>query len=265
MKKTNDTWDSGDSYEYFMGRWSKLIAPEFLKWLNLPSNLSWLDIGCGTGTLSEAIYQQCNPAKLSSIDPSAAFLEKAKEKLSNEIDFTIGNASRIPKTNNSFDVIVSGLALNFFSDLNSAFSEFKRIIKDHGVIAAYVWDYSGRMDFLRLFWDAAIEVNPDSKKHDEGIRFPICQEDNLRNIFLEAGLTNIDTTHLDAHTVFKNFEDYWNPFLGGQGPAPTYLASLSEDLQNEIKNILLKKLPPEPDDSIKLLGRAIAVRGTNKQ
>jgi hypothetical protein len=132
-------------------------------------------------------------------------------------------------------------------------------------MAAYVWDYAGRMDFLRLFWDSASEVNPDSKNYDEGVRFPICNVDNLRNTFLQAGLTNIEATYLDVYTIFKNFEDYWNPFLGAQGPAPTYLASLADDLQTEIKNILIKKLPIESDGSIKLLARAIAVRGTYNQ
>jgi len=265
MAKENDRWNSGDLYEYFMGRWSKLIAPEFLNWLNLSYSFSWLDLGCGTGALSEAIYLQRKPASLLSIDPSSEFLEKAKERLSDKIDFAIGNASSIPQTDDKFDVVVSGLALNFFPDLNSAFSEIKRVLKTNGIMAAYVWDYAGRMDFLRLFWDSASEVNPNAKKYDEGVRFPICNIDNLKNTFLQAGLTNIEATYLDVYTVFENFEDYWNPFLGGQGPAPTYLASLADDLQTEIKNILIKKLPVESDGSIKLLARAIAVRGTYNQ
>jgi len=261
MKKT-DTWDSGNSYEYFMGRWSNLVAPKFLKWLNLPSNLSWLDIGCGTGALSEAIYLQCKPSRLSCIDPSIEFLEKAKEKLPAEIEFIVGSASNIPQPDDVFDVVVSGLALNFFPDVSDVFSEIKRILKPGGVNAAYIWDYSGRMDFLRFFWDAVIEVNPDSKSHDEGIRFPICNIDNLRKTFAQSGLANIETTYLDEYTVFKNFDDYWKPFLGGQGPAPTHLASLDEYLRDEIRNVLIKKLPAEPDGSIKLLARAIAIRGT---
>jgi ubiquinone/menaquinone biosynthesis C-methylase UbiE len=265
MINKKDTWNSGDPYEYFMGRWSKLIAPEFLNWLNLPYNLLWLDLGCGTGALSEAIYLQCKPASLLSIDPSSEFLEKAKKRLSDKINFAIGNASSIPQTDDKSDVIVSGLALNFFPDLNSAFSEIKRVLKTNGVMAAYVWDYAGRMDFLRLFWDTASEVSPNAKKYDEGIRFPICNIDNLKDTFLQAGLTNIEATYLDVYTIFRNFEDYWNPFLGGQGPAPTYLASLADDLQTEIKNILIKKLPMESDGSIKLLARAIAVRGNYNQ
>jgi len=265
MNQLHDSWNSGDPYEYFMGRWSKLTAPLFLKWLNVPYHLSWLDIGCGTGALSEAVYNNCKPANLSCIDPSIKFLEKTKERLPDEVDFAVGTASNIPKANDKFDIVVSGLALNFFPDLPSAFSEMKRVLKSNGTIAAYVWDYSGRMDFLRHFWDAALEVDANSRKLDEGARFPICNIDNLKNVFQEVGLSGIKTSQLDIDTIFKDFEDYWNPFLGGQGPAPSYLASLSEELQNNLKNILRRKLSINSDGSIQLLARAIAVRGIYKQ
>jgi len=150
MNQKDDFWNNSDPYEYFMGRWSKLMAPVFLEWLQFPKNLSWLDIGCGTGALSEAIYRNCKPANLCCIDPSAEFLEETKEQLP-DADFAIGNASNIPKANNTFDIVVSALALNFFPDLTSAFSEMKRVLKANGTIAAYVWDYSDRMDMLRFF------------------------------------------------------------------------------------------------------------------
>lgn len=265
MKETGDTWNCGDPYEYFMGRWSKLMAPVFLEWLNFPYNMSWLDIGCGTGALSEAIYDKYKPSNLCCIDPSAGFLEKAKARLSDGANFTVGSASNIPETNNTFDIVVSGLALNFFPDLTTAFSEMKRVLKTDGTIAAYVWDYADRMDFLRLFWDAACEIDPHTCALDEGIRFPICNTENLRAAFHEAGLLDIETSYLTINTVFRNFEDYWNPFLGGQGPAPSYLVSLSEDLKNKLKSSILKKLRVESDGSIILLARAIAVRGVYKQ
>jgi len=261
MKARTETWNSSDPYEYFMGRWSQKMTPVFLEWLNAPDHLSWLDLGCGTGALSEAIYRNCNPAKLSCIDPSIEFLEKAKAKLSGNGDFDVGSASAIPKANDTFDIVVSGLALNFFPDLSIAFSEMKRVLKKNGIIAAYVWDYAGRMDFLRLFWDTACELDPAARKLDEGIRFPICNADNLRSAFQEAGLRNIETSQLDIDTVFKNFDDYWDPFLGGQGPAPGYLSSLNKNLQEEIKTAVHEKLEIQQDGSIKLLARAIGVRG----
>ncbi len=261
MNKVKDKWNDGDPYEYFMGRWSKLMASEFLSWLNMPSLSSCLEIGCGTGALSEAIYKYSEPKQFCSIDPSEGFINKAKERLQGKGEFIVGNVSELPFENNVFDIIVSGITLNFFPDLEGALAEMKRVSKPKGVIAAYVWDYADRMDFLRLFWDAAYQINPDSHKLDEGIRFPICNTDNLRSAFLEAGLSDIETTYLDINTIFRNFEDYWNPFLGGQGPAPSYLASLNEDLQEKLKNNIHRKLVIKSDGSIKLLARAIAIRG----
>jgi SAM-dependent methyltransferase len=248
-----------------MGRWSKLIAPVFLNWLNSSYNMSWLDIGCGTGALSEAIFQSCKPAYLCCVDRSVEFLQKAKEKNSFQADFLTGSASSLPLTNSSFDIVVSGLAFNFFPDFSAALSEMKRVLKENGIIAAYVWDYAGRMEFLRLFWNAACEADVNATKLDEGIRFPVCNTDNLKNLFRQAGLTGIETTLLDINTVFTDFEDYWNPFLGGQGPAPGYLASVDRDLQDKIKTILHRKLPVDANGTINLLARAIAIRGSCKQ
>jgi hypothetical protein len=140
----------------------------------------------------------------------------------------------------------------------------KRVVKLNGTVAAYVWNYADRMDFLRIFWDTVSEADPDARKLDEGIRFPVCNAANLANAFQKAGLTTIETTNLNIWTIFKNFEDYWDPFLGGQGPAGSYLVSIDKDLQTGIRNNLLSRLPVEADGSIKLLARAIAVRGIRK-
>jgi ubiquinone/menaquinone biosynthesis C-methylase UbiE len=261
MNKLKDSWDNGDPYEYFMGRWSKLMAPEFLNWLNLPSSFTWLEIGCGTGALSEAILKYCEPSHLTCVDPSEDFLAKAKERLNNKGEFLVGNATEIPAADDSIDTVVSGLALNFFPDLEGALTEMKRITKPKGTIAAYVWDYSDRIDLLRYFWDAAILIDQKSRELDEGVRFPICDPDNLENAFQRTGMHEVEVTKLDITTHFKNFDDYWNPFLGGQGPAPSYLSSLPENLQEELRKKIFNKLPFEPDGSIELLGRAIAIKG----
>jgi len=261
MNNTKDKWDSGDPYEYFMGRWSRLMALEFLNWLNLPHNLSWLDIGCGTGALSEMIYLHTKPSHLTCIDPSEEFLSKAKDRLNNNGEFFVGNAKDIPKEDNSIDVVVSGLALNFFPNIEDALFEMKRITKSGGLVAAYVWDYSDRMDLLRYFWDAAILIDPNSSNLHEGIRFPICNTVNLKNAFQQTGLKEVEATMLNINTLFKDFDDYWTPFLGGQGPAPSYLASLSQNLQTELKKEIYNNLPIELDGSIKLLLRAFAIKG----
>lgn len=264
MSEIKDKWNDGNPYEYFMGRWSSLMSIEFLNWLNMPSNLNWLDIGCGTGALSEAIEHNCIPEKISGIDPSEGFIEKVKQRISTNCEFRVGNVEKLPFENENFEVIVSGLALNFFPNIEKALSELKRVSKPNGVIAAYVWDYSGRMDFLRYFWDAAYQIDPKSRELDEGLRFPICNSENLIKVFENANLIDVESDKLDIETVFKNFDDYWNPFLGLQGPAPSYLSSLNSELQEDLKNLIKDRLQTESDGSIKLLGRAIAIKGKCK-
>lgn len=261
MTNINDKWNAGDPYDYFMGRWSSLMAPKFLKWLNAPSNWKWLDVGCGTGALSEAIEQNCEPKTLSCIDPSANFIEKVKQRVSTTTTLKVGSVENLPFENNSFEVIVSGLALNFFPNLNNALSEFKRVSEPHGIIAAYVWDYSDRMDFLRLFWDAAYQIDAKSRSLDEGLQFPICNSEQLTKLFESANLTEVASAKMDIDTNFKNFDDYWNPFLGGQGPAPSYLASLTSENQELLKNNIKERIRFELDGSFKLLGRVIAIKG----
>lgn len=264
MNEFKDKWNEGDPYEYFMGRWSSLMSVEFLKWLNLPSNLNWLDVGCGTGALSKAIELHNAPKELSGIDPSIGFIEKARFRNFKKAEFQVGNVEDLPFVNESFDVTVSGLVMNFFPDLEIALSELKRVTRHGGIIASYVWDYAGKMEFLRHFWDAASQIDSNSHELDEGNRFRICNSDNLINVFENANLKEVESVKLDIDTVFKDFDDYWNPFLGLQGPAPSYLASLNKGLRQDLKNNIKERLQFESNGSIKLLGRAIAIRGKYK-
>jgi hypothetical protein len=130
-----------------------------------------------------------------------------------------------------------------------------------GVIAAYVWDYAGRMDMLRHFWDAAVALDPTALSLDEGNKFPICQPESLTALWKEAGLTDVSTRRIDVPTTFSDFEDFWNPFLGGQGPAPTYALSLGEKDRNALREMIRSRLPISSDGSIHLIARAWAVQG----
>ncbi|MDN3671374.1 class I SAM-dependent methyltransferase [Echinicola jeungdonensis] len=123
MTQIKDEWNDGDSYEYFMGRWSSLMAIKFLRWLDIPSHKNWLDIGCGTGALSQAIENYESPSSLSGIDTSIGYIEKAKQRVSMNRDFKVGNVDDLPFDDQRFDVVVSGLALNFFPDIENALLE----------------------------------------------------------------------------------------------------------------------------------------------
>jgi hypothetical protein len=130
-----------------------------------------------------------------------------------------------------------------------------------GAIAAYVWDYAGKMELMRHFWDAAVELDAKAATLDEGLRFPLCRPQALEQLFAGAGLEAIEVRAIDIPTPFADFDDYWGPFLGGQGPAPAYAMSLDEDARERLRERIRERIPAGADGSIALSARAWAVRG----
>lgn len=160
----------------------------------------------------------------------------------------------------AFDASVSGLVLNFLRRPARGVEEMKRVSRPGG-IAAYVWDYAGEMQLIRRFWDAAVTVDPAAAQLDEGRRFPIAGRDALARVFIEADLKLVETRPIDIETSFHDFDELWLPFLGGQGPAPAYVASLSDVHREEMRNRLRQSVPVGADGRISLVARAWAVRG----
>lgn len=260
----NDKWNNAALYEEYVGRWSRQVASEFLKWLNMNSGLVWLDVGCGTGALSESILETRKPGKVIGVDPSESQIEYTRETIKHPgAEFYVSDAENLKVNDQTADVIVSGLVLNFIPDLAKAMIEFKRAAKDNAVIAAYVWDYAGKMEMMKYFWDAAAKLFDDAREIVEGVRFRICDPHLLADAFSSAGLRNTEVTLIDVPTVFKNFDDYWNPFLSGIGPAPGYYMSLTEANRKLLKKEIYGSLPIEKDGGIKLIARAIAVKAEN--
>jgi SAM-dependent methyltransferase len=257
-----DRWASGNVYEPYVGRWSRLVAREFLAWLDAPAGLDWLDVGCGTGALTEAVAERCAPRRLTGIDPSAGFLDFARQRLSSAgAELRRADAQNLPFAAAEFDRVVSGLVLNFVPDQPRAAAEMARVVRSRGEVALYVWDYAGGMELMRHFWDAAAALDPRARELDEGQRFPICRPEPLRTLFEGAGLAELETRAIDVPTVFRDFDDYWTPFLGGQAPAPGYCMSLDEEARAALRERLRASLPTRPDGSIHLIARAWAVRG----
>jgi SAM-dependent methyltransferase len=258
----SDTWERGDPYEQYVGRWSRRVALQFLSWLKIPAGRRWLDVGCGTGALSAAILDQCAPVSVIAVEPSEGFLEKAKEQLGSRVLLRRGSAAEIPLDDRSVDVTVSGLVLNFVPNGRAAVSEMARVTAPRGTIAAYVWDYSGKMELMRHFWDAAVELNPEAAKLDEGVRFPVCRPEALTELFAGAGLRGVEVTAIDVTTSFAGFEDYWRPFLGGQGPAPAYAMALDDTERGRLAKRIRERLSIQADGSISLTARAWAMRAS---
>lgn len=257
-----DPWQHGDAYERYVGRWSRLVAPEFLAWLGLPPGRRWLDVGCGTGALCATILDLASPASVHGVEPSEGFLETARRNLAGRAVLRRGSADDIPLGDATVDVVVSGLVLNFVPVPTAALAEASRVTTAGGTIAAYVWDYAGRMDLMRHFWDAAAELDPHADRLDEAARFPLSRPEALSALFTSASLERVDVTAIDIRTPFASFDDYWRPFLGGQGVAPAYAMSLDEPARARLRELVRDRLPISADGSIDLLARAWAVRAT---
>ena len=261
MAIVSDTWESGNPYEQYVGRWSRQVAPLFLSWLNIPAGRRWLDVGCGTGALSAAILDHCSPSSVTGVEPSDGFLKTANEHFAGRVTLHQGTATAIPLGDASVDVAVSGLVLNFVTDGGAALREMARVTGKGGTIGAYVWDYAGKMELMRFFWDAAVELDPAAAKLDEGVRFPLCRPDALETLFAGAGLTEVEVKPIDIATAFKNFDEYWQPFLGGQGPGPAYAMSLDETARARLRESIRQRLPIAANGSISLTARVWAARG----
>ena len=257
-----DTWAAGKLYEPYVGRWSRLVARDFLAWLAVPPQGDWLDVGCGTGALSESILRHAQPRTLMGIDPSAGFVEHARAHIADpKASFEVADAQSLPVESARLDAAVSGLVLNFVAKPSVAVGEMARAVRPGGTVAAYVWDYGGKMELMRYFWDAAVALDPAAVELDEARRFPLCQPAPLEDLFSQAGLRDVVVRSIDVATGFRDFDDYWNPFLGGQGPAPGYAMSLGEERRAALRERIRASLPIAADGSIRLIARAWAVRG----
>ena len=258
-----DRWHGGRDYESFIGRWSRLVAAEFIEWLAVPSGRSWLDVGSGTGALAATIMARAAPASVVGIDRSAEFVAVAGEELDDpRVVFLVGDAAALPFAAGHMDAVVSALVLNFLPDPEAAVAEWRRVARPGGTVAAYVWDYAEGMQPLRAFWDAAGELSAAARHLDEAVRFPLCDPVRLRTLFVRSGLTATATRSIDIEARFRDFDDYWTPFLSAVGPAPGYCAALAEDQRSALRNLLRERLAPSGAGPIVMNARAFAVRAT---
>jgi SAM-dependent methyltransferase len=258
----HDAWQAGDSYDLYMGRWSRQIAPRFLDWLGVPEGREWLEVGCGTGALSGAIVARCQPKDLLAIDSSEGFVATARKNVGDKrATFQTGDARALPLDSASRDAAVSALVLNFIPDRAKALAEMKRVTRPGGTVGFYVWDYpGGGMGLMRAFWEAAASLDPGAADLTEDKRFPFCTPEGLSALAREVGLTSVECAPVEVPTVFKDFDDYWRPFTLGTGPAPGYCASLAVDARERLREKLHASLPRAADGSIPLTARAWAVR-----
>lgn len=234
MAGVRDRWAAGSSYEDFMGRWSRRLAPEFVSWLRIARGVHWLDVGCGTGALADAVCSHADPASVVGCDPAIPLVEFAREHSRDaRQSFVIAGVGSLPRRAGGYDSVTSLLALNFLPDPARAVHEMRSVAAPTSAL-------------------------------DEGNRFPLCRRDALTALFRDSGLEDVRCAPIEIRTAFASFDDYWRPFLGGTGPAPSYVASLGADHRAILMQRLEESLQREPDGSISLTARAWAVRGTVK-
>jgi len=277
-QRSGDRWAAGDAYEAYMGRWSRALARVFLGWFRPPPAGHWLEVGCGTGALTAAIRELGRPASVVACDPSESFIAYARDQHTGDESTDdqvppggragscafeiIAAPNAFPERPGGFDTVVSGLVLNFIPDPGQALAVMRRRCRPGGTVAAYIWDYAGGLDFLSHFWDEAVAADPGAAALDESVRFGSWRPAALAELFRAAGLGQVETDVLELPTEFASFGDFWRPFLGGSGPAPTYVASLTPMDRDRLKAGLQRRLPADDHGRIRLRARALVIRGT---
>ena len=255
-------FSEADAYERFMGRWSRSLAPDLVKFAGVRDGETVLDIGSGTGALSAAVVAAAPSGRVTGIDPSAPYVEHARSSHGSErVTFEVGDAQQMRFAETTFDRTLSLLVLNFIPDAGKALGEMKRVTRKGGTIAAAVWDYGEGMEMLRVFWDEAVAADSAAQSKDER-HMKYCRRGEMSALWREQGLTDVVEEGLTIPTRFASFDDYWSPFLAKQGPAGAYVASLSPAARDGLRERLRRRLVGNgPDSGFTLHARAWAARG----
>jgi SAM-dependent methyltransferase len=255
-------FDESAAYERFMGRWSRQLAPELVKFVGIGEENAVLDIGSGTGALAFAIARAAPSARITGIDPSAEYVTFAQAKSPGDrVRFAVGDAQQLDLPDASFDRVLSLLVMNFIPDRTKALGEMKRVTRPGGVIGAAVWDYGEGMQMLRVFWDEVVARDPAAAPRDER-NMPLSKQGELAALWRAQGLQQVEERPLTITTRFASFDDYWSPFLTGQGPAGAYMRQLSDADRTAVRERLRTRLlAGGPDRAMSLRARAWAVKG----
>jgi SAM-dependent methyltransferase len=255
---SNGMFFEADAYERFMGRWSRLLARALVEFTGVHDGDAVLDVGSGTGALAFAVADRTTTSRVLGVDPSPGYVGHAIGKNTDaRVRFELGDAQALHVADGTFDRTMSLLVLNFIPDRERAVQQMIRATKPRGSVSAAVWDYGDGMEMLRVFWDEAIRFDPAAAPRDEA-HMPLCKRGELATLWQEAGLEEVHGTELRASLHFESFDDYWEPFLLGQGPAGAYVAGLPQERQLELAARLRAQLGDGP---IEMHARAWAVRG----
>jgi len=248
-------------YEHFMGRWSRQLSPLHIAFAEVKDGDKVLDVGAGTGGLALPLAARTPSCEIVGIDPSADSIAYARAHATPHMHFDVGDAQALPYESGRFDRAMAQLVMNFIPDHEKALREMMRVTRPGGTISACVWDYDAGMQMLRLFFDEAVALDPAAESKDER-HMKLSHPGELAALWQKAGLVSVDEQPLDMDMRFTSFDDYWDPFLHGAGPAGAYLATRDAPARAALEARLRKRvLGDRPDGPFTLKARAWCVRG----
>jgi SAM-dependent methyltransferase len=245
---------SAQAYGRFMGRFSEPLAAQFIDVVSPAPGQRVLDVGCGPGALTAQLVTRLGAQHVTAVDPSPSFVEAARDRFP-DVDVQQAAAEELPFADETFDAAMAQLVVHFMKDPVAGLREMGRVVHSDGVVAACVWDHAGGAGPLSVFWDAVHYMDP---LEDGEARYAGAHQGDLASLCAEAGLTGIDEGVLTVDVDFTSFDDWWEPFTLGVGPAGDYVRSLDEAGLAALREACRGALPPEPFD---LDATAWAARG----
>jgi SAM-dependent methyltransferase len=243
-----------DAYDRFMGRYSVPLAPQLADLAAVSAGQHVLDVGCGPGALTAELVARLGPDAVSAVDPSEPFVAAARERHPG-VNVQRAAAEELPFEDRAFDSALAQLVVHFMADPVAGLREMARVTREEGVVAACVWDHAGGRGPLSVFWEAAHELDPDVA--DES-RLAGTREGHLSQLFEAAGLHDVEESALPVSVEHPSFEDWWEPYTLGVGPAGGYAAGLDDDRQAQLRERCRQLLPTAP---FVLTSQAWAARG----
>ena len=233
---------AADSYDRFMGRYSRVLAPLFADFAQVESGQHVLDVGCGPGALTTELVRRLGAPNVVAVEPSPPFVEALRQRLP---DVEVHNiaAESLPFDDDGFDRALAQLVVHFMKEPVGGLAQMRRVVRRGGLVAACVWDHAGGQGPLNTFWDAAYATDPNARGEET---LPGARQGHLTELFVAAGLETVEETALTARVTHETFEEWWEPFTLGVGPAGAYVASLDDDGVTRLREHLRATMPSAP-------------------